>query len=63
MTMDTDLESALTEAFSKMSPPQGEEFQRRFRRLVENALLANHTDSEVRRVLELIDIDIEGDGE
>ncbi len=53
MTLDPDLEQALDDAFDGMPTMQTDEFRRRFRRLVENALIANHNDSEVRRVLEL----------
>lgn len=37
------------------------ELLRRFRRLCENALISNHNDSEVRRVLELVTVNVEGD--
>ncbi|MBW8298274.1 MAG: hypothetical protein K0M60_01580 [Hydrogenophaga sp.] len=60
--MDADLEAALEEAFAATAANQTEEFKRRFRRLVENALVSNHADSEVRRVLELVQVD-EGDDE
>lgn len=53
MTLDPDLEQALDDAFGGMPTMQTEEFRRRFRRLVENALIPNHNDNEVRRVLEL----------
>ena len=62
MTMDSDLEEALNDAFEHMSLPQSEEFRRRFRRLVENVLISNHNDSEVRRVLELVAVALEGEG-
>jgi hypothetical protein len=53
MALDPALDSALDDALAAVATPQSEEFRRRFRRLVENALIANHTDAEVRRVLEL----------
>lgn len=62
LSLDPDLEAALDGAFERLSPPQSEQFQRRFRQLVENALIANHDDADVRRVLELISVDLEGDG-
>ena len=60
--MDPDLDAALEEAFAAAEIPQSEEFKRRFRRLVENAFISNHSESEVRRVLELVEIE-EGDDE
>lgn len=61
MSMDPDIEAALIVALDSMSPEQSEEFRRRFRKLCENALISNHADSEVRRVLELVTIDTEGE--
>lgn len=54
MKLDADVHAALDEAFENMPAAQTEEFQRRFKRLCENALISNQADSEVRRVLELI---------
>jgi hypothetical protein len=62
MSMDPDLVVALEDAFNAVVPAQTEEFRRRFQKLVENALVSNHADSEVRRVLELVTI-AEGDDE
>jgi hypothetical protein len=59
--MDPDMMAALESALDGMSPDQTDEFRRRFARLCENALISNHNDSEVRRVLQLITIDAEGD--
>ncbi|TBF36993.1 hypothetical protein ELG88_18090 [Rhizobium leguminosarum] len=59
--MDPDLIKAMDEAFEAVAPGQSEEFRRRFRKLVENALVSNHGDSEVRRVLELVEIDEGGE--
>ncbi|MBH0240006.1 bromodomain-containing protein [Methylobrevis albus] len=59
--MDPDIETALTVALDSMSPEPSEEFRRRFRKLCENALISNHAESEVRRVLELVTIDTEGE--
>jgi len=61
MSMDPDIEAALSVALNSMLPGQSEEFQRRFRKLCENALVSNHADSEVRRVLELVTIETEGE--
>jgi uncharacterized protein (DUF2236 family) len=61
MSMDPDIEAALTVALDGMSPEQTDEFRRRFRKLCENALISNHADSEVRRVLELVTIEAEGE--
>ncbi len=55
--MDPDLIIAMDEAFETVAPGQSEEFRRRFKKLVENALASNHGESEVRRVLELVEID------
>lgn len=59
--MDQDLQAALEDAYEAMSPKQSEEFRRRFRRLCENALISNNNDSEVRRVLELVVVDLDED--
>lgn len=61
MSMDPDVEAALTSALDAMSPEQSAEFRRRFRKLCENALISNHNESEVRRVLELVTVDAEGE--
>lgn len=61
MNLDADIEAALTQALDGMPLAQTEEFRRRFRRLCENALISNHNDSEVRRVLELVTVNVEGD--
>lgn len=61
MSMDPDIEAALTVALDGMSPEQTDEFRRRFRKLCENALISNHAYSEVRRVLELVTIEAEGE--
>lgn len=61
MSLDPALEEALNDAFARLEPLQTDEFKRRFRRLVENALIANQTDPEIRRVLELVTITAEGD--
>ncbi|WP_339158937.1 hypothetical protein [Methylobacterium bullatum] len=60
--MDQDLQAALKDAYEAMSPAQSDEFRRRFRRLCENALISNNNDSEVRRVLELVVVDLDEDG-
>lgn len=62
MSMDPDLVVALEDAVNAVVPAQTEEFRRRFMKLIENALVSNHADSEVRRVLELVTI-AEGDDE
>lgn len=62
MKLGGDLGAALEEAFAVLIPPQGEEFRRRFKRLCENALVSNHADSEVRRVLELVVVDVDAEG-
>lgn len=61
MSMDPDMMAALASALEGMSPVQSDEFRRRFTRLCENALTSNHNDSEVRRVLQLIAVDAEGE--
>lgn len=61
MKLDGDLAAALDEAFAKLKPKQSEEFRRRFRKLCENALVSNHAESEVRRVLELVDVDVDAE--
>lgn len=61
MSMDPDMMAALASALEGMSPEQSDEFRRRFTRLCENALISNHNDSEVRRVLQLIAVDAEGE--
>lgn len=60
--MDPDLDAALEEAFAATAAEQSEEFKRRFRKLINNALISNHADGEVRRVLELVQVD-EGEDE
>lgn len=62
MSMDADVEAAITAALNGTSPEQASEFRRRFRKLCENALVSNHNDSEVRRVLELVAVAADAEG-
>jgi hypothetical protein len=59
MKLDADVRAALEDAFENMPVPQSEEFQRRFRKLCENALIANQAESEVRRVIDLLVVETE----
>lgn len=61
MKLDPDMRAALEEAFLEMPVTQSAEFQRRFRKLCENALISNQAESEVRRVLELTVVEMEED--
>lgn len=61
MKLDADVRAALDEAFENMPIPQSAEFQRRFKRLCENALISDQAEGEVRRVLELIVANTEED--
>lgn len=61
MRLDSDLNEALDEALGRMPTQQSDEFRRRFRKLCENAFVANQGDAEIRRVLELVTLEQEGD--
>ncbi len=61
MKLDADVQAALDDAFEGMKVEQNDEFRRRFKKLCENALIANQGEGEVRRVLDLIAVDLEED--
>ena len=51
-----DLDSAVVEALASAAD-QTDEFKRRLRRLVENAITSNLADDDVREVIELATVD------
>lgn len=58
------VDAAITEALDAElanRPDQSKEFERRFRTLIELVLTGNYQDSDVRRVMELLNVKIEAE--
>ena len=59
-----ELDPAIIEAMDNVlaaQPDQSEIFKRRFRNLVELVLTGNYQDPDVRRVMELLSVNLEAD--
>ena len=59
-----ELDPAISEAMDAVlagHPDQSDMFQRRFRNLVELVLTGNFQDADVRRVMELLSVSLDGD--
>lgn len=59
-----ELDPAISEAIDTVlaaQPDQSETFKRRFRNLVELILTGNYQDADVRRVMDLLSVNLEAD--